>query len=174
MMDEKHRALKRWERARQMASLSREMEEAGPAAPCLVRGSKGEIQSVSVFILEIFSQDLVCVKSILDTPLEGAPALYWLVRGGIDWVGYLPRIVLHYRQGLKVPRPFRPIRKLGGELVARLEAVPPRELPKVFEHLRASGLLPAARPLSQETCPPCLAWDRMRSLFQDFKAADAA
>ena len=169
MMDERHRALKRWERARQFATLGREMEEVGPAAACLVRDPAGGTQAVSVFILEIFSKDLVCVKSTRETPLETAPALYWLVRGGIDWTAYLPHIVLHYRQGLKVPRPFRPLRKLGGELVARLCELPPRELPKVFDQLRVSGLLPAARLLSQETCPPCLAWDRMRALFQDFR-----
>ena len=79
MMDDRHRALKRWERARQFATLSREMEEVGPAAACRVRDPQGGTQTVSVFILEIFSKDLVCVKSTRETPLAIAPALYWLV-----------------------------------------------------------------------------------------------
>jgi hypothetical protein len=124
--------------------------------------------------VEIFAKDLVCVKACEDPAPEGLPGPYWLVRGGISWENYLPRIVGHYRLGLPVPLAFRPVRKLGGELLARLETLPREALPEVFAKMRARGLLPVLHVLSQATCPSCLAWDRMRALFQDFKEDGSA
>ena len=170
MMDERHRSLKRWERARQYATLEKDPVLAGPAALCRIKSAATDTESwIPVFIVEIFSKDLACVKACEEPSPAGVPGPYWLVRGGIRWEDYLLRIVSHYRSGMAVPVPFRPIRKLGGELVSRLEAIPGASLPEVFGKMRDSGLLPALRTLSQANCPPTMPWDQMRALFQDFK-----
>lgn len=174
MMDERHLAMKRWERARQRAVLEREPVLRGPAAICRVRNpvlglAETAEREIPVFIVEIFAKDLVCVKACEEPAPVETPAPFWMVRGGISWTAYLPRIVGQYRLGLPVPPPFQPRRKLGGELIARLESLPAALLPEVFAKLREAGLLPTPRLLSQATCPSILAWDRMRSLFQDFR-----
>ena len=127
------------------------------------------VDRIPVFIVEIFAKDLVCVKACAEPRPQDAPGPYWLVREAIDWAEYLPQVVRHYRAGLPVPVPFRPSRKLGGELVSRLESLPAASLPGVFGKMREGGLLPKAQPLTQATCPAGLPWDRIRSLFQDFR-----
>jgi hypothetical protein len=169
MFDDRHRALKRWERARQWAALEKEPELVGPAASCRFKRPTGGSDRIPVFIVEIFAKDLVCVKTCAEPCPPDAPGPFWLVRDGIDWAEYLPRVIRHYRVGLPVPVPFRPLRKIGGELVSRLESLPTASLPEVFGKMREGGLLPRAQPLTQATCPSCLPWDRIRSLFQDFK-----
>lgn len=170
MFEDRHRALKRWERARQLAGLEKDPVIRGPVARCRTRVPAGDSEgSIPVYIIQIFAQDLVCVKACEDPAPVGAPATYWVVRGGIRWEEYLPLVARQYRLGMPVPEPFRPVRKLGGELVARLEALPTTYLPEVFRKLREGGLLPRLEPLSQANCPSCLAWDQLRSLFQDFR-----
>lgn len=162
--------MKRWERARQLATLDRDPVLTGPPAHCRVDAGHGETQArIPVFIVEIFPKDLVCVKSCEDPAPAGVPGPFWLVRGGIEWSEYLPRVVVHYRLGHPVPPPFRPLRKLGGDLVSHLEALPGKSLPEVFEKMRGSGLLPQLQPLTQANCPSCLAWEQMRALFRDYK-----
>lgn len=172
MMDDRHRALKRWERARQYATLEKDPVLCGPAALCRIKAvPEGAAEScIPVFIVEIFTKDLACVKTCEEPAPQGVPGPYWLVRGGIRWEDYLIRIVSHYRLGMAVPVPFRPLRKLGGELVSRLESLPGNSLEEVFAKMRESGLLPTLQPLSQSNCPSTLPWDQMRALFQDFKA----
>lgn len=175
MFEDRHRALKRWERARQLAVLEREPEISGPAALCRVKGpareGTGPEVRIPVYIVQIFAKDLACVKACEEPPPAGAPGPFWLVREGITWTEYLPLVVRHYRAGLPVPEPFRPARKLGGELLSRLESLPPASLPEVFAKMREAGLLPSLATLSQANCPPCLAWDNLRAVFQDFKDA---
>lgn len=162
--------MKRWERARQLATLERDPVLIGPAAHCRVPGEAGGGETrIPVFIVEIFTKDLACVKACEEPTPPGLPGPYWLVRGGIRWDDYLTRVVGHYRSGAPVPVPFRPRRKLGGELVARLAALPGATLPEVFARLRESGLLPPLLPLAQANCPACLPWDQLRALFLDFK-----
>jgi hypothetical protein len=169
VFEDRHRALKRWERARQLAGLEKDPVIRGPAARCRTSVPAGDLEAwVPVYIVQIFAQDLVCVKACEEPAPPGAPSAYWLVRGGIRWEEYLPLVARQYRLGMPVPESFRPLRKLGGELVARLEALPATSLPEVFGKLREAGLLPRLEPLSQANCPSCLTWDQMRSLFQDF------
>lgn len=168
MRDERHLALKRWERARQLAALERDPVLSGPAALCRFPGETGEFR-IPVFIVQIFPKDLACVKVCEDPPPPGMAGPFWLVRNGIQWEDYLPRIVDRYRYAASLPEPFRPRRKLAGDLVARLAALPGSALPEVFATLREAGLLPPLLPLTQSTCPACLPWDQLRSLFLDFK-----
>lgn len=170
MFDDRHRSLKRWERARQLAALEKEPELVGPAAPCRLQVPSGQALRIPVFIVEIFAKDLVCVKACAEPGPPEAPGPFWLVRNGIDWAEYLPQVIRHYRAGIPVPAPFRPVRKIGGELVSRLESLPAVSLLEVFAKMREGGLLPPARPLTQANCPSCLPWDRIRSLFQDFRS----
>lgn len=170
MRDERHLALKRWERARQLAALEREPALSGPAALCRTPGS-GEDVRIPVFIVDIFAKDLACIK-VCETPPPGGPSgSYWLVRGGVQWDIYLPKIVDRYRSGTPVPAPFRPRRKLPGDLVDRLSALPGGSLPEVFACLREAGFLPRVQALTRETCPACLPWDQMRAYFLDFKGS---
>lgn len=170
MMDGRHLALKRWERARQRAVLDREPILTGPAALCRAKTNSGDADAwIPVFIVEIFAKDLACVKACEEPAPVILPGPFWLVRGGIRWEDYLPSIVVRYRLGHPVPPPFQPRRKLGGELLSRLGALPAANLPEVFEKMREGGLLPSLPLLSQATCPSALPWDRIRSLFQDFQ-----
>lgn len=168
MLDDRHLALKRWERARQLSALEREPVLSGPAAMCRFPGEGTEVR-IPVFIVELFAKDLACVKVCEEPPPGGSAKSYWLVRGGVQWVEYLPKIVDRYRQGAPLPSPFRPRRKLAGDLVARLAALPGSALPEVFASLREAGLLPPLLPLTRESCPACLPWDQLRAYFLDFK-----
>lgn len=154
-----------------MATLERDPVLSGPAALCRVPGpgNGGEIR-IPVFIVDIFAKDLACVKVCEEPPPGGPPGSYWLVRGGVQWDAYLPKIVERYRLGTPVPAPFRPRRKLPGDLVERLSALPGSVLPEVFASLRGAGLLPPMPDLTRESCPPCLPWDQLRAYFVDFKA----
>lgn len=168
MRDDRHLALKRWEKARQLAALEREPMLSGPAALCRFLRKEMEVR-IPVFIVDIFTKDLACVKLCEEPPAGGSDPSYWLVRGGVQWEEYLPKVVDRYRQGASLPAPFRPRRKLAGDLVARLAALPGSALPAVFASLRDSGLLPTVRPLTRENCPACLPWEQLRAYFLDFK-----
>ena len=152
MRDERHMAMKRWERARQLATLERDPVLNGPAALCRFPGGAEDIR-IPVFIVEIFTQDLACVKVCEEPAPSGLAGPFWLVRGGIQWEEYLPKVVDRYRQGAATPFPFRPLRKLGGELVARLAALPASALPEVFAALREAGLLPRLASLDAGELP---------------------
>ena len=168
MSDDSHRALKRWEKARQMASVRGDPDLAGPPASCRVRTTAGELDRFPVYVVSMFSKDLTCVKAIRDPVPEGVPGSWWLVRGGIRWDEYLRGIVRHYSLGLAVPGPFKPVRKIGSEIITHLGTLPDAALPQVFAKLRESGLLPTLPALSRETCPNALPWENIRACFQDF------
>lgn len=169
MSDDSHRALKRWEKAKQMASVRGEAELAGPAALCRVKTRDGDQERIPVFVATLFAKDLACVKAVREPVPEGVPGVWWLVRGGILWEEYLRGIVRHYSLGLVVPHSFRPVRKIGSEIVSHLGALPDTALPQVFDKLRDSGLLPRLPDLSRETCPETLPWENIRACFQDFQ-----
>jgi hypothetical protein len=168
MSDDSHRALKRWEKARQMASVRGEAELAGPAALCRVKTRTGDPDRIPVFVVTLFDKDLTCVKAMREPVPDGVPGPWWLVRGGIVWEEYLRSIVRHYSLGLAVPHPFKPVRKIGSEIVSHLGTLPDTALPQVFAKLRESGLLPWLPGLSRETCPETLPWENIRACFQDF------
>jgi hypothetical protein len=168
--DEDHRALKRWEKAKQMASVRAEPVLAGPAALCRVRTREGDTDRIPVFVAFLFAKDLVCVKAVREPVPEGVPGPWWLVRGGIRWEEYLGGIVRHYGLGLPVPLPFKPLRKIGSEIVSHLGSLPGTALPPVFAKLRETGLLPDLPALSRETCPETLPWENLRACFQDFQS----
>lgn len=167
MSDERHRALKRWERAKQMAAVRAEPELTGPPAWCRVKGIDKEAR-FPVYIVSMYAKDLTCVKSCRETVPDGIRGQWWLVRGGIRWDEFLRGIVRHYRVGLPVPGPFRPVRKIGSQIVDQLETLPDSALPPVFDKMRETGLLPALSILSRETCPQALPWEDIRACFQDF------
>jgi hypothetical protein len=174
MLDEGHRALKRWERSRQLEGLRHEPEEAGPLAWCRVRASEGPGR-VPVRLLALFAGDFAYVRTVGEAAPPGVPGPAWLTRAAIEWDGFLRRILLHYAQGRPVPAAFIPIRKLPSELMDRLRGLPDRLLPEIFLKLRGEGLLPALPALSRASCPPGLPWEDLRARFQDFKEArDAA
>lgn len=168
MQDEGHRALKRWERARQMAGIRSEPELSGPIAHCRIRGVAGSPETIQVHVIALFAGDFAFVKALREPAPEGVPGPEWMVRGGLDWERFLRDVVRHYRAGLRVPVPLAPLRKLPGELLDRMHALPDRSLPEVFSKLRETGLLPFWPVLARETCPPGLPWEDMRARFQDF------
>jgi hypothetical protein len=174
MQDDRHQALKRWERARQMEGLRKDSTMlAGPAAWCRFHSTLStSVSRLPVFILNVFEKDFVCVKACHEPVPAGVPGSYWMVAGGIAWSDYLPGLLRHYRAGLPVPAVFAPVRKLSEELLLRLEALPARELPALFQELRRVGWLPPLLPLTRSTCPSVLPWDNLRSLFQDFRKED--
>jgi hypothetical protein len=170
MLDEGHRALKRWERSRQLEGLRQEPEEAGPSAWCRVRTSGGP-DRVPVRLLALFSGDFAYVRAVGETAPPGVPGPAWLTRGAIEWEDFLRRILMHYSLGRPVPAAFAPIRKLPSELMDRLRGVPDRVLPEIFHKLRGEGLLPALPALSRASCPSGLPWEDLRARFQDFREA---
>lgn len=170
MIDDRHRALKRWERARQMAGLDADPDLSGPLAWCRVRSlEKNPEQKIRVYVVRLFAKDFVCVRAHVEPIPEGVPGPCWLVRGGIRWDEFLRGIVGHYRSGLSVPEPFRPARKVGTEIITQMENLPDRDLPAVFSKLREVGMLPVLQPLSRTTCPTALPWENLRACFQDFQ-----
>jgi len=168
MSDDSHRALKRWERAKQMAAVRSDPDLTGPAALCRVRTKAGDQERIPVFVVSLFAKDLTCVKAVREPVPDGVPGAWWLVRGGIRWEEFLRGIVRHYTLGLPVPYAFKPQRKIGSEIVSHLGTLPDAALPPVFAKLRESGLLPLLPALSRETCPETLPWENIRACFQDF------
>lgn len=172
MMDEGHRALKRFERARQLAGVRAEPELCGPLAQCRILGS--EAGTFPVHVVALFAGGFAYVKAAREPVPEGVPATAWMVRQGIRLEAFLRDCVRHYRAGLRVPAPLAPMRKLPADLLAKLERLPDSALPEVFAKLRDSGLLPAWPHLTKETCPPGLPWEGLRARFQDFAAGPKA
>jgi hypothetical protein len=174
MDEDRHKALKRWERARQFEGLRKDTDLTGPAAWCRFKSVMDVgVARLPVFILQVFEKDFVCVKACHEPVPAGVPGAYWIVAGGIEWGEYLPGLLRHYRSGLSVPPPFSPNRKISEELLTHLEALPGKELPAVFQELRKAGLLPPLLALTRATCPPMLPWESLRSLFQDFRKSPA-
>jgi hypothetical protein len=178
MLDDRHRGLKRWERAKQLAGLDADPDLVGPLAWCRVQtqvlpGDRGEtpVEKVKVYILRVFTKDLVCVHAYREPVPAGIPGPCWLVRGGIEWAEYLREVVRHYQSGLSVCEPFRARRKISPEILFKLNALPDRDLPLVFEKLRDSGFLPNLPVLDRLSCPTALTWDNLRANFQDFHMA---
>lgn len=170
MLDEGHRALKRWERSRQLEGLRQEPEEAGPLAWCRVRASAGP-DRVPVRLLALFTGDFAYVRTVEDAAPPGVPGPAWLTRGAIEWEDFLRRVLQNYSLGRPVPAPFAPVRKLPSELIGRLHGLPDRVLPEIFAKLREEGLLPGLPALARGTCPPGLPWEDLRARFQDFRGA---
>jgi hypothetical protein len=170
MLDEGHRALKRWERSRQLEGLRQEPEEAGPLAWCRVRVTEGP-DRVPVRLLALFAGDFAYVRTVGEAAPPGVPGPSWLTRGAIEWEDFHRRVLLHYGLGRAVPAAFSPIRKLPSELIDRLRGLPDRFLPEIFLKLRSEGLLPALPALSRASCPPGLPWEDLRARFQDFRVA---
>ncbi len=171
MLDERHLALKRWERAQQFAGLERESQGLGPSVTCRIRingsGTPAEM-NWDVFLVEQFSAGFACVQTVLEPIPPDLPGPVWLVRGAIDWGAYLRKIGIYYRAGREVPACFNPNRKLGSEILRRIDQLPDSELPGVFSKLREAGLLPTLRAFTRDTCPNSLPWEKMRAYFQDF------
>jgi len=168
MLEDSHRALKRWERARQLEGLRQEPAGAGPLAWCRIRAACGPDRT-PVRLLALFTGDFAYVRAAGEAAPAGVPGPAWLARGAIDWEPYLWQIVRHYGLGRPVPAEFLPVRKLPTELLDNLGTLPDRALPGIFAKLRSEGLLPALPGLSRETCPPGLPWEDLRARFQDFK-----
>lgn len=174
MMDEGHRALKRFERARQLAGVRADPELRGPLAECRYRGPAGVEGTVQVYVVALFAGGFAYVKAAHEPIPDGVPAAAWMVRGGLRMEAFLRDCVRHFRAGLRAPAPVAPIRKLPSDLLAKLELVPDSALPEVFAKLRVGGLLPEWPVLSKETCPQGLAWEGLRARFQDFAAQPVA
>jgi hypothetical protein len=170
MLDEGHRALKRWERSRQLEGLRQEPEEAGPLAWCRVRATEGP-DRVPVRLLALFTGDFAYVRTVGEAAPPGVPGPAWLTRGALEWEDFLRRILLQYSLGRAVPAAFAPVRKLPSELIDRLRGLPDRVLPEIFSKLRGEGLLPGLPALSRASCPPGLPWEDLRARFQDFKVS---
>ncbi len=168
MRDEGHRALKRWERARQLAGIEAEPVLRGPLADCRIRLADGRMETLPVHVIAVYAGDFAFVKAANEPVPAGLPGPEWMVRGGISWETFFAETVRHYRAGVPVSAPMSPVRKLPGELLARLQSLPNSALPEVFAKLRETGLLPAWPVLARETCPPGLPWEDMRARFQDF------
>ena len=174
MADDRHGALKRWEKARQWAAMRSEADLvlAGPPAWCRVKTAAGDpAERLQVFVVLVFSGDLSLVKIHREPFPDGLPGPYWLARQGILWPEYLPEVVRYYRSDLEVSEPFRLKKKIGATLLDRLAALPANWLPGVFTKMRESGILPGCKPLTKLTCPSVLVWENRKSFFQDFKEA---
>ena len=118
MLEESHRALKRWERARQLEGLRKEPESVGPLAWCRVRARDGT-ERVPVRLLALYAGDFAYVRAAGEAAPPGVPGPAWMTRGAIDWESFLPGILRQYALGRPVPPPFAPVRKLPTELPRR-------------------------------------------------------
>lgn len=172
-MEDSHRALKRWERAKQFSVLESEPVLSAPLAWCKVKAeSEGDSPSlIRVYIVKLFAKDFVCVKAHLDALPSTLLAPVWLVRGGIEWPGYLKEIVGHYQQGLNVPENFKPVKKITAELLSKLAENAVEDLPLVFQKLREAGVLKPLETLSKDSLPLSLPWNNLKAFFQDFNPA---
>lgn len=180
MKDDQHRGLKRWERARQLAGLEADPDLISPLAWCKIHPIQAlnktdralteitEPEKTRVYIVRVFAKDLVCVHASTESPSAGIPWACWLVRNGINWMDYLAEIVRHYVRGLEVPEPFRSKKKLAKILIAKLEMLPSRDLPPIFQKMRETGILPFLPILDRGNCPTALPWGNLRACFQDF------
>ncbi len=169
MIDESHRGLKRWEKARQYAGLNTDPELSAPLASCRIDSENIQSpQKTMVFILRVYLKDFVCVHVPLEKIPAGIPGPCWLVRGGIEWPSYLRTVILHYKNGLSVPESFQPLRKIPSGLIQKFNELSDAQLPDIFNKMRESGFLPRLLQLDKTTCPMQLPWDQMRSHFQDF------
>jgi hypothetical protein len=168
MMDDGHRALKRFERARQLAGVRADPELRGPLAQCRIRGPEGTPGTIPVYVVALFAGGFAYVKAAHEPVPQGVPATAWMVRGGIRMDAWLRDCVRHWRAGLRVPAPMSPVRKLPSALLVKLEELPDSALAEVFAKLRETGLLPVWPAVTRETCPPGLVWDGLRARFQDF------
>jgi len=172
MLEESHRALKRWERARQLEGLRQEPDGSGPLAWCRIRSASGP-DRIPVRLLALFAGDFAYVRAAAEAAPDGVPGPAWLARAAVEWEPYLRQIVRHYGLGRPVPMEFLPVRKLPTELLEKVGNLPDRSLPGIFAKLRSDGLLPELRSLTRQTCPPGLPWEDLRARFQDFKASQA-
>lgn len=170
---ERHQTLKNWEKREQRRALHAD-EIPGPLAPCRFRlpGNGAEIR-VEAHLVQVFAEGFACLRSAGGpaAAAEGAAPLYWLVRDGLHWEEYLPRIVRCYRLGQPVPFGFRPLKKLSPDLVDHLALLTGPSLIPIFNRMREEGLLPKLRALSPETLPAPLVWASLRQGFQDFRKA---
>lgn len=172
MIEDRHRDLKRWERATQLSGIESELVLSGPLAWCLVHGQPGTApEKIRVYILKIFAKDFVCVRAHIEPIPASLLKPIWLERGGIEWPAYLKEIVTHYRLGLPVPSDFEPVKKMGIDLVMQLEMNAVEDLPVVFQKMREANLLPTLPTLSKTACPPELPWENLKAFFQDFSGS---
>ena len=192
MIEDSHRALKRWERAKQFSALESDPVLSSPLAWCKVKAdeasgdeasgdepsgdqglgeSEATTELIRVYIVKLFVKDFVCVKAHLELLPNSVHAPVWLVRGGIDWPHYLKEIVSHYQQGLSVPENFKPVKKITAELLTKLGENAEEDLPLVFEKLREAGVLKPLETLSKDTVPLSLPWNNLKAFFQDFNQA---
>lgn len=169
-MDEGHRALKRYERARQLAGVRADPDLCGPLAHCRVRGGPDTPATVQVHVVALFAGGFAWVRAAREPVPEGVPGTEWMVRGGLRMEAFLRDCVRHYKAGLRVPAPMAPVRKLPADLLARFDLLPDSALLEVFAKLRQCGLLPTLPALTRETCPPGAPWEGLRARFQDFAA----
>ncbi len=176
MTEDRHRGLKRWERAKQLTALDAEPNLVGPLAWCKVQFGVGmdkdfpdQVEKIPVYIVRVFAKDFVCVKAYSGSIPGGLPGPMWLVRGGIDWQGYFRLIVRHYANGMEVPDSFKPQKKIRPEIIRKMEALPDEALPSIFSKFREVGVLAALPQLERATCPNALNWDTLRTSFQDFQ-----
>ncbi len=168
-MSEEHRRLKLWEKRRQR-EVSADNDFPGPTVPCRLRlADKQEPQWIDVHLVKLFQEGLACVCGPESGPRVGTAGGYWMVRDGLDWETFLPRVLQCWQNGQSVPKQFQPLRKLGSPLLRGLLQLPTTRLSEAFERMRSGGLLPALPKLSQSTCPAQLDWRGIRLNFQDFR-----
>ncbi len=148
------------------------VRQSGPACQALFRDPEtSDIKELDVWLMNIFNGDICCVFCNDPTIKFGANG-FWLLRNGIDWECFLPKIVKCYQFNLDVPKDFYPKKKITNELLENMIRLNGSHLIQIFQKLRLSGILPPTINLTSNTCPEYFRWSNVRKFFQDFKGVD--
>ena len=167
---ERHLGLKRYERGAQRAAWRvRGDEDAAAPLPCPWRAS-ADAPSVPVEhrparLLGLFAGDVCVVRFLHDAP---EPTGVRILRGAIPWELWAPRILAAWRDGLPVPVPFRPARRLPPEWIEAALGASPADQRVFLDRLRAAGLLPPARAINAADTAGWFEWHEARGRLLDF------
>lgn len=170
MARERHLGLKRYERGAQRAAWrARGDEEAASPLPCPWRAhASAPVEHRPARLLGLFAGDVYVVRFLHDAP---EPTGVRILRGGIPWEAWAPRILAAWRDNLAAPGPFRPLRRLPPEWIEAATGASPSDQRAFLDRLRASGLLPAARTINAADTAGWFDWNEARGRLMDFGPA---
>lgn len=181
---ERHQSLKRWERMSQSKALRRRDEESdNPALPCPWKSmdkisadnktvdNKSADNDVSVRyepaqLLRLFTGGFYLVRFLRRN--AGDSGLY-VLREGIPWEQWFPRLLQNYLHGVAMPPPFQTRKRLPSLWIEKALRWPTALQAEWFDRLRAAGLLPPLLKMEPASVTPWLRWEEVKDRFLDFK-----
>ena len=163
--EEQHTVLKRWERGALYKAIRRREEEGNFLLPCRWKSdSNAAVLFQTAQLLEIFPGDFSVVRFAGDSG-KGV----CLLRDGLPWDRCYPLILQAYLQGTRVPKPFKPARRIPPDLIRKALTWPFALQSQFFEELRKTGMLPVLKKLDAQAVSPWFPWEEARVRFMDFK-----